>query len=400
MNSKEMGKLLHSYGVYDTLQFILSAHTSIKTAYFCKECIEKIGDEISKEHTDWLEQWEWQPLEENKKVYKLKTDGFPPYTMDVAGVGVSKFFFRDLMIKDFFQYSRNAFDMMAQAANAACLASKAKSIESVDFPRMVGVFQQQAYATKFPGMNTWFSKVNCSQEYEYVNMYCNRTKHTADVRTYSPLSLIGVKTEPSINPFARITPIGLVQNDRKEISDVIPQLYKFIFDSFNDFIDAIKVEIKKKTFINNRYNTLNIYQQKLKDVPESGYSMAYINADTTVENMPDEIQVLFVAEISNGDEMQEIQAKNVPFNTIYIKDPTEDNAYIGKYVAEDEVGEDDLLRFRKYRKVINQQGDYPLVFQAMMDPQNKGVFYHSNPFMTITTYSDDDDFLNRVSLPL
>ena len=394
-----MGKLLHSFGVYDALQFILSAQRSITTACYCKEFVEKLGNEIEEEHADWLGNWEWQPLEGNKKVFKLKADGFPSYTMDIAGVEISKFFFRDMMIKDFFQYSRNAFDMMAQAANAACLAFKAKRIESTDFPKMAEVFQQQTYSSAFPTMSGWFSRVNSSQEYKYLDMFCNRTKHTTEVRTNTPLSIIGDRIEPTINPFARSTQNGLVQNERKEIPAEIATLYKFVSESYSEFVDAVKHEIQQRTFVGDRYYTVNVYQQKLKDAPDNGYSIVYIDAVTTAENMPDEIQVLLVAEIHDGDKVQEIQAKNAPFKTIYIKDPTKDHTYLGKYVSEDDIGEDELLRFRKYSKVLNQQGDYPLVFQAMIDPQNKGVFYHSNPFMNITMISDDDDFIKRVSLP-
>lgn len=399
MNGLELGKLLHSFGVYDALQFILSAQRSITTACYCKEFVEKLGNEIEEEHADWLDNWEWQPLEENKRVFELKADGFPSYTTVIAGVEISKFFFRDMMIKDFFQYSRNAFDMMAQAANAACLAFRAKRIESVDFPKMAEVFQQQTYSSTFPIMSGWFSSVNSAQEYDYLNMFCNRTKHTAEVRTNTPLSIIGDKIEPTINPFARSTQNGLVQNDRKEISAEIASLYTFVSESYKEFVDAVKHEIQQRTFVGDRYYTVNVYQQKLKDAPDNGYSIVYIDAVTTAENMPDEIQVLLVAEIHDGDKVQEIQAKNAPFKTIYIKDPTKDHTYLGKYVSEDDIGEDELLRFRKYSKVLNQQGDYPLVFQAMIDPQNKGVFYHSNPFMNITMISDDDDFIKRVSLP-
>ena len=319
--------------------------------------------------------------------------------MDIAGVKISKFFFRDMMIKDFFQYSRNAFDMMAQAANAACLAFKAKKIDKTDFLRMKEVFERQTYSSAFPIMEGWFSKIFNSQEYNYLNMYCNRTKHICDVSTNAPLSFIGSKIEPTINPFAKTIEGVLVQNARKEISKEIPSLYTFVSDSYKEFVDAIKQEIKKRTFVSNRYYSLNVYQQKLIDAPDDAFTIAYIDANTTLENMPDEIQVLFVFEKDDGDNEREIQAKNVPFGTIYIKDPTKENAYIGKYTAEDDIGEDDLLRFRKYKKVIPQQGELPLFLQAMNDPENKGTFYHSNPFFSIITVSDDEDFLKRVSLP-
>ena len=95
-----------------------------------------------------------------------------------------------------------------------------------------------------------------------------------------------------------------------------------------------------------------------------------------------------------------IISRNCPFDTIYIKDPSVDNRYIGKYIAEEETGEDELLRFSNYKKYIPTQGELPLVFQAMCDEKQKGKFYHSNPFFNITTVSDDEQFLCLVNLPL
>lgn len=110
--------------------------------------------------------------------------------------------------------------------------------------------------------------------------------------------------------------------------------------------------------------------------------------------MPDEIEVLLVCEIDG-----EITANNCPINTIYIKDPQTDHNYIGRYITTDICGDDTLLKYRKYQKYPYIEGTLPLCFQAMSEAENKGVFYHANPFMDITTISDDEDFLKRVQLP-
>ena len=68
MNRSALGILLHSFDVYDALQFILGARKAIMTACFCKDFIEKVSNEIENEHADWMENWEWEPLENNKKV--------------------------------------------------------------------------------------------------------------------------------------------------------------------------------------------------------------------------------------------------------------------------------------------------------------------------------------------
>lgn len=399
MNSVDMGKLFHKYGVYDALQFILSAHESINTAYYCKNLIENLSNEIEKEHEDWRENLEWKPLPENDKVHRLSIDTMPSFSVDIAGIQVSKLFLRDMMIKDFFQYSRNAFDAMAQAANSACLASRAKRIETVDFTKMRDVFQQQTYSTAFPVVSGWFSKVGSASEYNYIDVYCNRTKHTCEIRTKTELPIFGDKKEDTINPFFRQNTNDSVQNDRKEIITTIVSLYSFLSDSYREFVDAIKLEIPKRQFIDNRYYTLSVYQQKMKDTPDSNFSMAYIEANTDINNMPEQIQVLLIAEIQDGNGGSEIVAKNCPFDTIYIKEPSKELSYIGKYVTEDIFGVDELLRFRRYTKVYQNERELPLMLQAMTDEKQKGTYYHANPFVNVITVSDDDSFLNRVSVP-
>lgn len=144
----------------------------------------------------------------------------------------------------------------------------------------------------------------------------------------------------------------------------------------------------------HRYHKLNIYQQKMKDSPESSFSMAYIETDGDISCMPDYIQVLFLTE-SDG----EITARNCPIDTIYVKVSEREDIYVGKYIATEPCGDDTLLQYRRYEKEPYRESKLPLQFQAMTDEKQKGTFYHSNPFMDIRAISDDDEFLKRVQLP-
>ena len=122
--------------------------------------------------------------------------------------------------------------------------------------------------------------------------------------------------------------------------------------------------------------------------------MVYIDATSDILNMPDEIEVLLIHEAD-----EDISAKNCPVRTIYIKDPNKDNSYIGKYVTQDNCGDDTLVKYRKYKKITPEANNLPLVFQAMTADESKNVFYHANQFMDIATISDDPDFSKRVQLP-
>lgn len=122
--------------------------------------------------------------------------------------------------------------------------------------------------------------------------------------------------------------------------------------------------------------------------------MVFIYATCGINNMPYEIQVLLIHEDDD-----KISAKNCPVGTIYIKDPNDDTSYIGKYVAQDNCGDDTLINYRKYQKIVPEPNFLPLAFQAMNADESKNVFYHVIQFMDITTISDDEDFLKRVQLP-
>ena len=73
--------------------------------------------------------------------------------------------------------------------------------------------------------------------------------------------------------------------------------------------------------------------------------------------------------------------------------------HIGKYVTQDNCGDDTLVKYRKYKKITPEANNLPLVFQAMTADESKNVYYHANQFMDITTISDDPDFSKRVQLP-
>lgn len=403
MDQKELGIFLHRHGVYDAHQFIMSARESIITACYCKDLINNISSEIEKEHDEWRNAWEWEPVAGNGKMFRMniRGDSFPAQTIDIAGVEISKFFLRDMLIRDFFQYSRNAFDAMAQAANAACLASQAMKIEDVDFGHMMRFFQKESNAQKYPDISSWFSTVVSSEGYNYIDMYCNRTKHTCGIHNKTSLPMLGTDSEASIKPFFRFNKKKeLIQNETKDVVNTTSDLYSFVSHAYQIFMISFKAEVAKNTNAENRYYSLSVFQRKLKGNEDSSFSLAFIEENGCIETMPERIQVLLVSELKDESGTGEIISRNCPFDTIYIKDPSVDNHYIGKYIAEEKTGEDELLRFRNYKKYIPKQGELPLEFQAMCDEKQKGKFYHSNPFFNITTVSDDEQFLSLVNLPL
>lgn len=314
----------------------------------------------------------------------------PCYDFSICNVETNIPFLLDKLTKDFFQYIRNSFDCMSQVVNAACLASRSKKIEGVDFPRMKCVFNQQTYSQAFPNITDWYNRIDNSNEFLYIDAFNNRTKHICDVYLKLSMAIIGGEDETSISPFVK----KQTQHTKQDITDYLTAVYNFASKAYSELLTCLKVEIPRKLFVNCRVHKINIFQQKLVGDSNDGYSMPYIDAFADIENMPDEIEVLFLREHDG-----EILAKNCPINTLYIKDPNDDLKYIGTYVTNDTYGDDTLLKYRKYRKIPYTEDMLPLCYQAMNDPESKEVFYHSNPFMNIKTVSDDEDLIKRVQLP-
>lgn len=394
MTRDEFAKLLYDNGVYNTLQFIDSAKGSMLDACYYKDLILELCKDILIENDQWRNSWTIDQIDEKTKWKKVNTGKWPRFETQLLNLTLSKIRLRDMFIKGFFQSCRNTFDEMAQAANAACLAFRAKRIEKVDFPQLAKVFCQQTYCQAFPSISSWFIKIQSSNDYKYIDMYCNRTKHTCSVETKAALPIVGEGKKTTIEPFYRQDSTGTIQNDRKEVVDYLQVAYEFMRDAYKDFIDALTQEVPKKTFTDNRLYTVSVYQKMMKGTPESNFSMAYIVEDPDYDSMPEQIEVLFITEVK-----QKILSMNCPFYTIYIRSKTNSQEYIGKYEAIDEIGEDSLLRFRKYKKIAHNKDELPLIYQAMIDKRQKDIYYNNNPFVEITTITDDEDFLRRVYLP-
>ena len=391
MVSNKLEKLLYDNCVYDAMQFIYSSYSSLIDAVYYKNMILNISKSILEENDQWRNTIE--PCDEQGQYAKVDTTTVPRFWTSIFDVKISKMQLRDMMIKSFFQSCRNALDAMAQAANAACLANNALPADTTDFNCLKKLLQKK-YSQDFPYMLAWFVKTENSDDYQYINAYCNRTKHTHYVKSNLSLPLRGDDIIDSIEPFYKLHRNHLEQLDKREITDYIPKAYSFISSCFDEFIVAIEQEVPKKKYIDNRVFDVRIFQEYLKESPDNGYSMAFFETGSSIESMPDQIQVLIVAESKVFGVIPEYYGTNCTFNTLYVKDTT-NNTYIGKYIAEEQIGKDSLLRFRKYKKTEPKDGDKPLIEQAKTDTTQVGKFYRMNPFVKVFTSSDDDNFLRK-----
>ena len=67
---------------------------------------------------------------DGKKVKRLSvtTDNSPVYELRVAGEKVDPWFLFDKLLRDFFQYTMNAFDSISQIINSGLLANNGKKL--------------------------------------------------------------------------------------------------------------------------------------------------------------------------------------------------------------------------------------------------------------------------------
>lgn len=392
MANDSMKKELVTHKVYSAWQFITYTEKNIDTVQYCADTINNIIGKMTMKTVRWQQDisadFVDDVTEDGKKVKRLSvtTENSPVYEIRVAGEKVNPWFLFDKLLRDFFQYTMNAFDSMSQIINAGLLANKRKKVDSVDIQKMITTFNQQTYSTAFPKMQMWLNKIAQSQEFQYIEAINNRTKHTGDIANKLSMGILGSSNTTEIGPFFRKD----VQHDKIELSDQLQATLDFLNNSWNEFLTVFQEEYVKDTYTENRKHSISgVYQHKLKDEPDQDLAYAYISADTTFDAMPEELYILLVSEIEN-----KVYAHECPFDTILVTG-TSNTDVLGRYCAEDVIGDDCLLHYRKYVKDKTVTGVACVFYMH----QENTVFYHKNPYFNVETVSDDGAFRARTSLP-
>ena len=322
----------------------------------------------------------------NVKHLSVTTENAPTYEVRVAGEKIDPWFLFDKLLRDFFQYTMNTFDSMSQIINAGILANKGKKVDSVDIQIMVRCFNQQTYSAAFPKMQSWLNKISQSTEFKYIEAINNRTKHTGDIANKLSMGILGSSNRAEIGPFFRKD----IQHGKNELSDQLLATLDFLNDSWDEFQNVFKEEFVRDVYVQNRRHGISgVRQQKLKNEPDKDLSYAYIEVNGSFDTMPDELYILLVTERED-----DIYAHECPFNTILVTGSSNIDV-LGRYKAEDVIGDDCLLHYRKYRKDTEIIGGICMFYEQ----QEKTVFYHANPYFNVESISDDNEFLTRTSMP-
>lgn len=182
---------------------------NINTVQYCTDTIDNVIGKMTMKTVRWQQDISTDFVdditEDGKKVKRLSvtTENSPVYEVRVAGEKVDPCFLFDKLLRDFFQYTMNAFNSMSQIINAGLLANRGKKIDSVDIQKMISTFNQQTYGTAFHKMQVWLNKIAQSQEFLYIEAINNRTKHTADIANKLSMGILGSSNTTEIGSFVR-----------------------------------------------------------------------------------------------------------------------------------------------------------------------------------------------------
>jgi len=389
---KTLENELYDNGIYEAWQFVKNTERTLHIAKYCKDTISRLIATMQQEHEEWKENLfnEVMSKEDGLRRISITSENLPVYNTSIANEDVSSQFLLDKLTKDFFQYVRNVFDSMSQIANVALLGARAKKADSVDFPAMLKVFNQQTYSQAFPDMSAWYNAVSADLAFQYIDAFNNRTKHTCDVYLKVSMDLLGDKHASNINPFYRKE----IQHDKKDIVTYLNEIYDFVSKSFDDFMVELKKEYPKKTYIYNRYNKFKGWQQKMNSSPESDFAVIYFESTDDISVLPEEIDVLLLNRCDDGA----IYCRNCNIDAILVKKAGTEHEFIGRYIADESCGDDTLVRYRKYRK--DTQTGQVAFLKTTLEWKAHKTFYKWNPYISFKTVSDDDYFLARSQMPI
>lgn len=117
-------KDLITHKIYSSWQFVEYTEKNIATVHYCADTINNIISKMTMKTVRWQQDIASDFIddvtEDGKKVKRLSvtTENAPAYEVRVAGEKVDPWFLFDKLLRDFFQYTMNAFDSISQIINA------------------------------------------------------------------------------------------------------------------------------------------------------------------------------------------------------------------------------------------------------------------------------------------
>ena len=329
---------LAEHRVFDAWQFLANTNNNILIAEYCSKIIEKSIEKIILEHDNFQTKLNNQiqcTIKEGGGSISMGIDDIPQNTVTILEMEVSLYFIIEKYLKDFFQYIRNSFDIVGQFLNAALLANVGLNIDIVDFQSIYNEFKK--YKDIFPKIFKAIENTKHNEIYKYISAFNNRVKHTYDVQNIISLSIFDDKKKIVISEFQKYGKVYPEEDMLNKINEVLVFTQKAI----DNIIDSSYSEIKLYRFNKNRIHDVYYYVQDMKNV-SSNFTTIHIEVGNDTLELPSEIGVLLLKEKEN-----EIEAINCDYEDILIKNSS--GKYIGRFITEDKIEKDGLIKYRKYK---------------------------------------------------
>ncbi|MBJ6359725.1 hypothetical protein ACFOQM_00065 [Paenibacillus sp. GCM10012307] len=340
--SDEFKKYLVEHYVLDAWQFVVNTQKNIVTAGYCCHVIESINSKMEDEHRGWQDEInkEIQQLlaEKGTGSVGISYEGLPQFKMDMFGIPVDYPFLIDKYIKDFFQYLRNAMDSAAQIVNSALLANQGLNIERVDFNKIIHVLSNASYVQVFSNTLTVLLRIQNSIEFAYMTEFNNRIKHISDTKLILSRELFGDGMTSKIDAFYKKGN----QFAQQDILTITKEVFDFVGKEIILLLEAISQDIKLDAFIHGRTHDLKFHVQTVKDAPDSSFTVVYVEAVDSIDELPEILRVLLVR--SN----EEVNSMNSDYDDILVRDKHQN--YIGRFILDESIHNDGLLQYRRYKK--------------------------------------------------
>ncbi|REK68637.1 MAG: hypothetical protein C6P35_00745 [Cohnella sp.] len=333
----DIKKILAEHYVYDAWQFLQNAYKNIGTAEFCFFMIKNWIEKMNKEHLDWYNGM-IKELQENKS-FSVSFDSLPKFTVSINGIESSYSFLIDKYIKDFFQYTRNSLDSVAQFINSSLLANKSLNIERVDFNKIVSFFEDNNLKNIFCKTFCQLKSMQVSDELNYISEFNNRVKHISDAPLTMSYSLLSTDSVNKIGAFYK----KRSQFEAKDIIEITSNILNFIKNEYQTLIDVVLDEVKYDKYVVGRMHSLRFHVQMNNSDPSQNLTVIYVDVNESMDELPDIIRILFVKK--NEDD---IEAYNCDYGDILVRDSKRN--FLGRYKLDEEIVEDNLLRYRVYKK--------------------------------------------------
>ena len=347
--SKEYKLFLAEHWVFDAWQYIINTKKNIITASYCQKVISALISQMTSEHKSWVNDLNKQVAREIKEFgtgrIGVDLEDFPDFQINILGVRTDYPFLVDKLIKDFFQYIRNAFDGMLQIANAALLANESMNVEKVSLKEL----NKSKYPSLFPKSAAFINSTFNNDEFKYCSNFNNMIKHICDAKVIISHELFSGNTISQIGPFFK----NGKSFEEEEICNITERVLKYVESQYTELLAILTEEIKLENFVEGRIHSLAYYGQIIKDDPKNSFTVVFIEVQESLDELPDELRILLVNSVDD-----DVVAVNCDYSEILVRDAN--GKYIGQFICDEEIKDKDkekiknksLLRYRRYKKDI------------------------------------------------